>query len=71
MVRQLNWRWGVYPILGTMWHDVDEMITNSAAAAVKNDFVKRGDITIITSGIKLQSRTTVGNNTNMIRVYTI
>lgn len=47
------------------------MITNSAAAAVKNDFVKHGDITIITSGIKLQSRTTVGNNTNMIRVYTI
>lgn len=71
VVRQLNLRWGVYPILGTMWHDVDEMITNSAAAAVKNDFVKRGDITIITSGIKLQSRTTVGNNTNMIRVYTI
>ena len=71
VVRQLNLRWGVYPILGTMWHDVDEMINNSAAAAVKNDFVKRGDITIITSGIKLQSRTTVGNNTNMIRVYTI
>ena len=40
-------------------------------AAVKDGFVKRGDTTIITSGIKLQSKTSVGNNTNMIRVYKI
>ena len=69
VVRQLNLRWGVYPILGTEWHDVDEMMANCASAAVEQGFLKRGDTTIITSGIKLQSKTSVGNNTNMIRVY--
>ena len=71
VVRQLNLRWGVYPILGTPWKDVDEMIANAASAAVKQGYVKRGDTTIITSGIKLQSKTSVGNNTNMIRVYQV
>ena len=68
---QLNLRWGVYPILGTQWKDVDEMIANAVSASVKDGFVKRGDTTIITSGIKLQSKTSVGNNTNMIRVYQV
>ena len=71
VVRQLNLRWGVYPVLGTQWKDVDEMMANCASAAVKGGFLKRGDTTIITSGIKLQSKTSVGNNTNMIRVYQI
>ena len=71
VVRQLNLRWGVYPILGTPWSDVDEMMANCASAAVEQGFLKRGDTTIITSGIKLQSKTSVGNNTNMIRVYQI
>ena len=71
VVRQLNLRWGVYPILGTQWKDVDEMISNAVSAAVKQGTLKRGDTTIITSGIKLQSKTSVGNNTNMIRVYQI
>ena len=71
VVRQLNLRWGVYPVLGTQWKDVDEMINNAVSAAVKQGTLKRGDTTIITSGIKLQSKTSVGNNTNMIRVYQI
>ena len=71
VVRQLNLRWGVCPVLGTEWKDVDEMINNAVSAAVKQGLLKRGDTTIITSGIKLQSKTSVGNNTNMIRVYQI
>ena len=47
------------------------MISNAVSAAVKQGTLKRGDTTIITSGIKLQSKTSVGNNTNMIRVYQI
>ena len=58
-------------MLGTQWKDVDEMINNAVSAAVKQGTLKRGDTTIITSGIKLQSKTSVGNNTNMIRVYKI
>jgi pyruvate kinase len=69
--RQLNLRWGVYPILGKTWSDVNDMIAKAVNAAVETGIVKRGDTTIITSGIKLQSKQTVGMNTNMIRVYKI
>ena len=65
-VRQLNLRWGVYPILGNKWSDVNEMTSGATAAAVKENYVQRGDCTIITSGIK-----TSEGNTNSIRIYTI
>ena len=68
VVRQLNLRWGVYPILGAQWKDVDEMTSNATAATVKEGYAKRGDLTIITSGIKTGTGT---RNTNSIRVYTI
>ena len=68
VVRQLNLRWGVYPILGEQWNDVDEMTSNATAATVKEGYAKRGDLTIITSGIKTGTGT---RNTNSIRVYTI
>ncbi|MBQ1416793.1 MAG: pyruvate kinase, partial [Selenomonas sp.] len=42
-LRQLNLRWGVYPVLGSMWKDADEMLSNATAAAVKEGLVQRGD----------------------------
>lgn len=65
-LRQLNLRWGVYPILGEKWSDREEMTASATAAAVKEGFVKRGDLTIITSGIKTNK-----DNSNTVRVYTI
>lgn len=66
VLRQLNLRWGVYPILGAKWQDREEMTASATASAVKEGFVKRGDITIITSGIKTNK-----DNSNTVRVYTI
>ena len=66
VLRQLNLRWGVYPVLGTQWSDVDEMISNATAAAVKEDLVQRGDLTIITSGVKAGK-----GNSSSVRVYNI
>ena len=66
-VRQLNLRWGVQPIKAAgAWTDEGEMIANATAAAVEKGCVERGDLTIITSGIKSEE-----GNTNAIRVYTI
>ena len=66
-VRQLNLRWGVHPIKAAgAWTDEGEMIANATAAAVEKGCVERGDLTIITSGIKSEE-----GNTNAIRVYTI
>ncbi len=65
-LRQLNLRWGVYPVLGSKWNDVDEMISNATAAAVKEGLVERGDLTIITSGVKAGK-----GNSSSVRVYNI
>ena len=65
-LRQLNLRWGVYPVLGTMWSDADEMLSNATAAAVKEGLVQRGDMTIITSGVKAGK-----GNSSSVRVYNI
>ncbi|MBQ2137389.1 MAG: pyruvate kinase, partial [Selenomonas sp.] len=65
-LRQLNLRWGVYPVLGSMWSDADEMLSNATAAAVKEGYVQRGDMTIITSGVKAGK-----GNSSSVRVYNI
>ena len=65
-LRQLNLRWGVYPVLGSMWKDADEMLSNATAAAVKEGLVERGDMTIITSGVKAGK-----GNSSSVRVYNI
>ena len=65
-LRQLNLRWGVYPVLGSMWSDADEMLSNATAAAVKEGLVQRGDMTIITSGVKAGK-----GNSSSVRVYNI
>ena len=66
VLRQLNLRWGVYPVLGSMWSDADEMLSNATAAAVKEGLVQRGDMTIITSGVKAGK-----GNSSSVRVYNI
>ena len=65
-LRQMNLRWGVYPMLGKHWDSNSEMTVAAAEAALINGYVKPGDCTIITSGIKTED-----GNTNSIRVYTI
>lgn len=64
--RHLNLRWGVYSIIGKQWHDVEEMINAATTSAVKENYVKRGDVTVVTSGIKHGQ-----GNTSSIRVHTI
>lgn len=66
VARHLNLRWGVVPLKGRDWDDVDEMIATATAAAVEKGLAKQGDKTIITSGMKFSE-----GNTSTIRVYTI
>lgn len=66
IARHLNLRWGVVSIQGKPWNDVDEMIAAATAGAVRENIVKQGDRTIITSGLKFGE-----GSTNSIRVYTI
>lgn len=66
IARHLNLRWGVYSIIGKPWHDVEEMIDVATTGAMKENYVKRRDLTVITSGIKFGQ-----GNTSSIRVHTI
>lgn len=66
-LRHLNLRRGVYPILGKEWSDREIMTFSAASAALAKGYVKSGDRTIITSGIK----TGKGSNTNSVRIYTV
>ena len=66
VARHLNLRWGVIPVEGKAWDDVDEMIATATAAAVRKGIVKQGDKTIITSGMKFGE-----GSTSTIRVHTI
>ena len=64
--RHLNLRWGVYAVKGQFWDNVNDMTNTATMAAQRYNYVKSGDVTIITSGI-----TTGKGNTNSIRVYTM
>ena len=66
VARHLNLRWGVYTVPGVMWNDVGEMERGAAKAALECGFVREGDVTIMTSGMKFGE-----GHTSSIRVYTI
>jgi len=66
VARHLNLRWGVYSVLGKPWNDVDEMISAATSGVVKENYLKHGDLTIITSGMKFGE-----GSTSSIRVHTI
>ncbi|MBR0262020.1 MAG: pyruvate kinase [Selenomonadaceae bacterium] len=66
VARHLNLRWGVYPISGTPWLDIVQMIDYSAASALENGFVQKGDLVILTAGMKYGE-----GGTSSIRLHTI
>ena len=66
VARHLNLRWGVYPISGTPWLDIVQMIDYSAASALEHGYVKKGDLTILTAGMKYGE-----GGTSSIRLHTI
>ena len=66
VARHLNLRWGVFPISGTPWLDIFQMIEYSAQSALEHGFVKKGDLTILTAGMKYGE-----GGTSSIRLHTI
>ena len=66
VARHLNLRWGVYPIPGTPWLDIVQMIAYSSAASLEKGFVEKGDLVILTAGMKYGE-----GGTSSIRLHTI
>ncbi|MBR4151534.1 MAG: pyruvate kinase [Selenomonadaceae bacterium] len=66
VARHLNLRWGVFPISGTPWLDIVQMIDYSATSALEHGYVQKGDLVILTAGMKYGE-----GGTSSIRLHTI
>ncbi len=66
VARHLNLRWGVFVIPDVKWLDPSEMIDYVANVSKEHGFVKDGDVTVITSGIKYGA-----GGTSAIQLHTI
>ena len=66
LARHLNLRWGVFAIPGVPWMNPDDMIRFAAKASLEHGLVKKGDLTILTSGIKYGE-----GGTSSIQLHTI
>ena len=66
VARHLNLHWGVLPIPGVPWLNPEEMTEFAAKSALESGFVEKGDLTIMTSGIKYGA-----GGTSAIQLHTI
>ncbi|WDV45213.1 pyruvate kinase [Clostridiaceae bacterium M8S5] len=65
--RKLCMVWGVESILIEESNSTDEIIDNSVSTAVSKDFIKNGDLVIITAGVPVG----VSGSTNLIKIHTV
>ncbi|MDD6811907.1 MAG: pyruvate kinase [Lachnospiraceae bacterium] len=65
--RQLNLSWGVIPLMIKEEKDVFDLFDNAIMAAEKIGLLKKGDLTVITSGVPIG----ISGTTNMIKVQNV
>ncbi|WP_313756019.1 pyruvate kinase [Tissierella sp.] len=67
VMRRLSLVWGVYPVLSPYSNSTDDVIEFSIQSAVNENYVKEGDLVVITAGIPVGT----SGSTNLIKVHTI
>jgi pyruvate kinase len=67
VMRKLSLVWGVYPVESMKSDITDEVIDRSIYSAMKKDYIKEGDLIVITAGIPVG----VSGTTNLIKVHTV
>lgn len=65
--RKLTLVWGVYPIVGEKVGSTDEILELSVEESLKHNYVKHGDLVIITAGVPVGEAGT----TNLMKVHLI
>lgn len=65
--RKLTLVWGVYPIVGEKVGSTDEILDRSVEESLKRNYVKHGDLVIITAGVPVGEAGT----TNLMKVHLI
>ena len=67
VMRKLSLVWGVYPVLSPFSSITDDVIELSIQSTVEANYVKEGDLVVITAGIPVG----LAGSTNLIKVHTI
>ncbi len=67
VARQLAIVWGVYPMVIQEATETDELIERAIVAALSENFVEEGDLTVVTAGVPLG----VSGTSNLIKVHVI
>lgn len=67
VMRKLMLVWGVYPILSRGADTTDEVIDSSVQSAIERNYIKQGDLIVITAGIPVG----VAGSTNLIKVHIV
>lgn len=65
--RQLNLSWGVMPLMVEEKTNTDDLFEHAIEQAEKQNYVKQGEITVITAGVPLG----VSGTTNLIKVHVV
>lgn len=64
---QLNMSWGVTPVKTKEMNTTDDLIEHSVEMAVKEGYVKDGDLAVITAGVPLG----ISGTTNLLKVHLV
>lgn len=67
VMRKLALYWGVYPIKVRKLQSTDDIIQKSVTKALELNYLKQGDLTIITAGIPVG----VSGTTNMLKIHIV
>lgn len=65
--RQLTLVWGVQPVVGTSVTSTDELLEKAVEESLKHEYVKHGDLVVITAGVPVGQAGT----TNLMKVHVI
>ncbi|MBA4601599.1 pyruvate kinase [Thermoactinomyces mirandus] len=66
-LKRLQLVWGVYPVKGADATTTDEMFTSAISTSLENNYVKQGDLVVITAGIPVGR----SGKTNLMKVHVI
>ena len=65
--KRLTLIWGIVPILTSKFLSTDDMIINAEKILMDNEFIKNGDVFILTSGVPVG----ITGSTNMLKIHQV
>ena len=71
-VRRTMLLWGTIPVWSRRAESTDELIENSVDELIREGYIKKGDLTVVTAGVlNYRSKDSKATDTNIMRVVTI